>query len=208
MLYPLSYEGDAAQAAARGYPTRRVLERPDPARPDEQLSGNLGRAGGQITRWSQPQPPGVGQDGGMTTPARVSMVTLGVSDVERATGFYRSLGWSLSSASVADEVSFFHTAGAILALYGENDLADEANQTLSPVPRFRGVALALNCDRAQDVDEVVQSVILAGGTVVSPPRATDWGGYSGYFADPDGHVWEVAYNPSFPLLDDGRLQLP
>ena len=88
----------------------------------------------------------------MTTHARVSMVTLGVSDVERATDFYRALGWSLSTASVAGEVSFFHTSGAILALYGESDLADEANQVLPPVARFRGVALAINCDRAQDVD--------------------------------------------------------
>ena len=144
----------------------------------------------------------------MTTPARVSMVTLGVSDVEQATAFYQTLGWSISTASVPGEVSFFHTNGAVLALYGEKELAAEANQTLPPVPRFRGVALAMNCDRVQDVDEVVQSVILAGGTITSPPRATDWGGYSGYFADPDGHVWEVAYNPSFPVAEDGRLQLP
>jgi uncharacterized protein len=144
----------------------------------------------------------------MTTPARVSMVTLGVSDVERATAFYQVLGWSLSTASVAGEVSFFHTSGAILAIYGEAELAAEANQSVSPVPRFRGVAASINCDRAQDVDEVVQSVILAGGTVTNPPRATDWGAYGGYVADPDGHVWEVAFNPSFPVGEDGRLQIP
>jgi predicted lactoylglutathione lyase len=144
----------------------------------------------------------------MATPARVSIITLGVSDVATATSFYQVLGWPLSTASVPDEVSFFHTAGAILALYGVDALAAEANQVLAPGQRFRGVATAINCDRAQDVDEVIQSVILAGGTVTSPPRATDWGGYSGYFADPDGHVWEVAYNPSFPLGSDGRLELP
>jgi predicted lactoylglutathione lyase len=144
----------------------------------------------------------------MTTSARVSIITLGVSDVASATSFYQALGWPLSTASVPGEVSFFHTDGAILALYGVEALAAEANQAVAPGHRFRGVATAINCDRSQDVDEVIQAVILAGGTVTSPPRATDWGGYSGYFADPDGHVWEVAHNPSFPVGPDGRLELP
>lgn len=144
----------------------------------------------------------------MTAPARVSLVTLGVSDVALSTEFYERLGWSLSSASVPGQVSFFRTAGGILALYGAADLAADIGSANSTLPGFRGLALAINCDNREQVDETLRTAENAGATVLKPARVAEWGGYSGYFADPDGHVWEVAHNPAWPIGEDGRPMLP
>ncbi len=144
----------------------------------------------------------------MTAPARVSLVTLGVTDVTRSTAFYEQLGWPLSSASVPGEVSFFRTAGGILALWGATELAADAGLTNSTSPGFRGVALAINCDSREQVDETLRTAEDAGAMVLNPAQLTEWGGYSGYFADPDGHVWEVAHNPAWPIGEDGRPALP
>jgi predicted lactoylglutathione lyase len=144
----------------------------------------------------------------MTIPSAISLVTLGVRDVRAATAFYQSLGFERSSASVDGEVSFFRTASAILAVWGEDELAADAHQPGGRPTGFRGVALALNvADRAQ-VDTALQAAERAGATVPKPAEATDWGGYSGYFADPDGHLWEVAHNPFWPLDERGLPQLP
>lgn len=78
----------------------------------------------------------------------------------------------------------------------------------STLPRFRGVALAINCDSPEQVDETLVAAVHAGAVVLKPGQVAEWGGYSGYFADPDGHVWEVAYNPAWPIGDDGRPMLP
>src|SRR5262245_1626733 len=121
----------------------------------------------------------MGETPGVTAPARVSLVTLGVADVERATEFYSRLGWSLSSASVPGEVSFFRTAGAVLALWGVADLAADIGAPGIPtLPPFRGVALAVNCNDREQVDETLAAARAAGATLVKPARATDWGGYS------------------------------
>jgi uncharacterized protein len=146
----------------------------------------------------------------MTVPARVSLATLGVEDVERATAFYRALGWPLSPASVAGEVSFFHTDGARLALWDLAALAADTGQTPGETPAagFRHTMLALNLGSPEEVDAVFQEVRGAGGRVVKAPSRADWGGYTGSFADPDGHLWEVAYNPDFPLGPDGLPRLP
>lgn len=145
----------------------------------------------------------------MSVPARVSLVTLGVADVAAATAFYEALGWSLSSASVPGEVSFFKTGGAILALWGTEDLRADADQPPdSAVPAFRGVALAINLASRQEVDDAVSAVEAAGGRIAKAPHATDWGGYSGYFADLDGHLIEVAHNPFWPLDESGLPTLP
>jgi uncharacterized protein len=145
----------------------------------------------------------------MTVPARVSLITLGVADVAASTAFYQALGWPLSSSSVPGEVSFFKTAGGILALFGAADLAADAQL---PVPLvaagFRGVTLAINCSNEREVDEALADAEAAGARVIKPARATDWGGYSGYFTDPDGHAWEVAHNPGWPLDADGLPILP
>ncbi len=144
----------------------------------------------------------------MTIPARITLVTLGVSDVGRSTAFYENLGWELSSSSVPDEVSFFKTAGGLLGLFGLTDLAADANQHDVVASGFRGVSLAINCASREEVDEAFRGAAAAGATIIKPAEATDWGGYSGYFADPDGHAWEVAHNPGWPLDDRGLPVLP
>ena len=145
----------------------------------------------------------------MAVPARVSLVTLGVADVAAATSFYEALGWVRSSASVEGEVSFFRTSGAILALWGTPDLAADAGVAASPGPGgFRGVALAVNCADRAEVDEAIATAVAAGGQLRKPATPTDWGGYSGYVADLDGHLIEIAHNPGWPLDDDGLPILP
>jgi predicted lactoylglutathione lyase len=147
----------------------------------------------------------------MTVPARVSLATLGVADVERATAFYVALGWRLSPASVAGEVSFFHTDGALLALWDLAALAADTGQTPGEAPAtgFRPTMLAMNLESPEAVDAVFEEIRGVGGRVVTAPSKADWGGYTGSFADLDGHLWEVAYNPDFlPIGPDGRPTLP
>jgi hypothetical protein len=144
----------------------------------------------------------------MTIPARISLVTLGVSDVARSTAFYEGLGWPLAESSVPGEVSFFRTPGAILGLFGLTDLATDAHQHDVVATGFRGVSLAINCASTDEVDQVFRDVEAAGATILKPAELVEWGGYSGYFADPDGHAWEVAHNPYWELDDDGIPQLP
>jgi uncharacterized protein len=145
----------------------------------------------------------------MTIPALISLVTLGVSDVAASTRFYRDLGFELSSASVEGEVSFFRTAGGLLGLYGADDLRRDALAESAAAPgTFRGVTLATNVASNHAVDSALATAASAGATIVKPAQATEWGGYHGYFADPDGHLWEIAHNPFWPLGPDGRPQLP
>ncbi|HEU4421543.1 MAG TPA: VOC family protein [Pilimelia sp.] len=141
-------------------------------------------------------------------PARISLVTLGVADLARATAFYQALGWPLASSSVSGEVSFFRTAGGLLALFGADALAADATVDPAPSPGFRGVALAINVESDAAVDAAMAAAKAAGGGVVKSARKTDWGGYHGYFADLDGHLWEVAHNPFWPIGPDERPVLP
>jgi hypothetical protein len=144
----------------------------------------------------------------MPVPARISLVTLGVADVARATEFYAALGWRLSPASVPGVVSFFDTAGGRLALYGATDLTADAGVAPRSGDGSRGVSLAVNVDRPEDVDAALREAVRAGATLTKSGADTDWGGRLGYFTDPDGHLWEVAYNPGFPIGADGLPQLP
>ena len=144
----------------------------------------------------------------MAIPARVSFITLGVDDLDRATRFYQALGWPLSSGSVPGDVSFFRTAGGLLALWGVKDLAADLGLPPTPNAGFRATAVAMNLDTPAQVDEALSTAAAAGGKVVVAGRKTVWGGYQGYFADPDGHIWEVVHNPSFPIGSDGRPTLP
>lgn len=139
----------------------------------------------------------------MTNPIapRISVVTLGVADVERSTAFYRALGWQPSSASVPGQVTFFALQGAILSLWGRDDLAAESH---ADGGRPGAISTAINLESREAVDAAFERVREAGGRVTAPPQATDWGGYSGYIADPDGHLWEIAHNPFWPLGPDGR----
>ena len=144
----------------------------------------------------------------MTVPAVISLVTLGVRDVAASTRFYQSLGFVLSPGSVEGDVSFFRTSGALLGLYGQDDLAADANAEQRRTDGFRGVTVSINVDSPAAVDAALAAAQAAGATVPKPGQAAEWGGYSGYFADPDGHLWEVAHNPFWPLGADGLPQLP
>jgi hypothetical protein len=141
------------------------------------------------------------------TPA-ISLVTLGVRDVAASTAFYEALGFPLSSASVPGEVSFFRSAGGLLGLYGADDLADDAQLPRSAPSDFRGVSLAINLADRAAVDDAMTTAEAAGARVLKPAQATEWGGYHAYFADPDGHAWEVAHNPFWPLDERGLPVLP
>ena len=137
---------------------------------------------------------------------RLSLVTLGVADIERARRFYEALGFKASAAS-AESVTFFDAGGVVLALFGHAALAEDATVGNSE-PGFSGVALAHNARSEGEVEAVLAEAAAAGGKLVKPAHKAFWGGTSGYFADPDGHLWEVAYNPHFPLDENGRILLP
>ncbi len=137
---------------------------------------------------------------------RISLVTLGVEDVAHARRFYERLGWVASSASQA-EVTFYQANGMALALYGRGALAADAGVDGSSAG-FSGVTIAQNLRSAREVDETYAEALAAGGTATRAPHETHWGGYVGYVADPDGHVWELAFNPGFALDDAGNLHLP
>ena len=140
----------------------------------------------------------------MTVPARTTLATLGVADVAKATEFYERLGWTPSSASVPGVVTFFPTNGVIVALWSSAELAADANLPTTEPPPFRGVALAINLENEAEVDRVLAEAADAGATPLKPGTRADWGGYSGYFADPDGFRWEIAWNPG-PI---GQVVLP
>ncbi len=143
----------------------------------------------------------------MSVPARISLVTLGVADVERATAFYESLGWRRSASSVEGSVTFIQTSGPVLGLFGWEALADDAG--VSPAGEgFRGTSLALNLASPDEVDEAFATFVAAGATPRTHPHEAFWGGYTSYVADLDGHLWEIAHNPYSPNDADGRMQLP
>ena len=138
---------------------------------------------------------------------RVTIVTLGVASVPAARRFYEALGWTASSASQGDDVAFFQMNGMALSLFGRRALAEDAAIADSQ-PGFSGVTLAQNLDSPASVDAAFAKALSAGATLLKRPETAFWGGYSGYFADPDGHIWELAHNPFFPLDADGNLVLP
>jgi catechol 2,3-dioxygenase-like lactoylglutathione lyase family enzyme len=137
---------------------------------------------------------------------RLSLITLGVADVARSRRFYEALGWRASGASQPDEVAFFQLGGIALALWRRAELARDAG--VPDGSGFGGVALAHNTRTRGEVDAVLDEARAAGARILKPAGETFWGGYAGYFADPDGHPWEVAWNPHFPLRPDGGLRLP
>jgi len=139
--------------------------------------------------------------------ARINIVTLGVSDLQRARKFYEEgLGWKASSAS-QDTIVFFQLGGIVLALYPRGLLADDAT-VLADGSGFRGITLAHNARAKEDVAGILKIAEAAGGKIVKPAQDVFWGGHSGYFTDPDGHLWEVAWNPHFKLNQRGEVELP
>jgi catechol 2,3-dioxygenase-like lactoylglutathione lyase family enzyme len=135
---------------------------------------------------------------------RVSLVTLGVSDLARARAFYEGLGWT-SGAAPADDVVFFQAGGMVVALWSRTELA--ADSVMQDDGGWGGVTLAYNTRSPAEVDAVLDEARGAGGSVLREGAATFWGGYSGVFADPDGHPWEVAHNPHWSIADDGSVKL-
>jgi uncharacterized protein len=137
---------------------------------------------------------------------RISIVTLGVADLARSREFYERLGWRRSGASSA-EIVFFQAGSVALALYPRAALAKDANVAAEGYA-FPGFTLAFNARTRDEVDAVLAEAERAGATILKPAQEAFWGGYSGYFSDPDGFLWEVAWNPSFSIAENGALQLP
>lgn len=141
----------------------------------------------------------------MTAP-RIHIVTLGVSDLPRAKCFYEALGWKASSAS-NENIVFLKGGAGVLALYGRAALAEDALAEDRPAG-FAGVTLARNACSQAEVNAWFAAAVAAGARAIKPPQEVFWGGYSGYIADPDGHLWEFAFNPYFVFDDHGNLALP
>jgi len=139
----------------------------------------------------------------MTVPNRISIITLGVADLERSTTFYESLGWTKSPASMP-AITFFEMQGSVFGLYEWSALADDA-KVPADSSGFRGVTLAMNLASVAEVDEVFVEWVAAGATPKVEPHTAFWGGHSSYVADPDGHLWEIAHNPYAIIDADGRL---
>lgn len=143
----------------------------------------------------------------MTLPRqRITLITLGVADMARARRFYEAWGWAPHGSSQPG-VTFYQMNGAVLALFGRDDLAADQGRPGAGLGTG-AVTLAQNCADDAETDAVFQAALEAGAAVLKRPEKVFWGGYSGYFADPDGHVWEIATNPFWPLASDGSLTLP
>lgn len=137
---------------------------------------------------------------------RITLVTLGVADMDRARRFYGDWGWTPHPASQAG-VTFYQMNGAVLALFGRDDLATDQGRPGAALGTG-AVTLAQNCADDAETDTVFQAALDAGASALKRPERAPWGGYSGHLADPDGHVWEIATNPVWPLAADGSLTLP
>ena len=135
---------------------------------------------------------------------RLSLVTLGVADLARSTRFYEALGWQAHPGT--DGVAFFQVNGFVLALWGRSDLAEDS--VVADSGGWGGVTLAHNVRSPSEVDEVLAAAQQAGARIGRSGAPTFWGGYSGVFVDPDGHPWEIAHNPDWPITEDGRTLLP
>jgi catechol 2,3-dioxygenase-like lactoylglutathione lyase family enzyme len=138
--------------------------------------------------------------------ARISIVTLGVTDLKKSKTFYEKLGWSASSAS-QENIIFFQAGGIVLALYPRDLLAEDAKVDTQG-SGFRGFTLAQNVSSKEEVSRALKVAEAAGGKILKPAQDVFWGGHSGYFADPDGNLWEIAWNPFLELTKEGLPKLP
>jgi len=136
---------------------------------------------------------------------RVSLITLGVADLARSRDFYAALGWRYQEVQ---ETVFIQLGGSAVVLWDRGKLADDAGVEDAGADGFGGIALAQNVRSREEVDEIIAAAESAGASITKPAAETFYGGYAGYFADPDGHLWEIAHNPGFTLRDDGSLVLP
>ncbi len=137
---------------------------------------------------------------------RVSLITLGVADLARAKGFYEDvLGWQAKEGPPG--VVFFDLGGTVFGLFPHDELAKEIHLDAGALPAYRGASLAHNLRSEADVDALFAHLKVHDATILKMPEKVFWGGYSGYFADPDGHLWEAAFNPFWTIADDGKVVL-
>jgi len=137
---------------------------------------------------------------------RVSIITLGVANLQRSREFYERLGWRRAMIQT-EGIVFFQAGGMALALFPRDELAKDAN--IAPDGSgFKGISLAYNARNRAEVNSVLEDAEAAGATLLKPAQEAVWGGYSGYFSDPDGFLWEVAWNPSFRMAEDGSIGVP
>lgn len=136
---------------------------------------------------------------------RLSLITLGVADLERSRKFYEAMGWR-SGASPDDDVAFFQAGGLAFALWDRAKLAEDSE--VADPGGWGGITLAYVTRSHEEVEEVIEQARRAGATIGREPGDTFWGGYDGIFIDPDGHSWEVAHNPRWTINDDGSVTLP
>ena len=141
--------------------------------------------------------------------ARLTMVTLGVSNMRASIAFYEALGFARKFRATGETVAFFDTGGIVLGLFPWDQLAQDATLPDHQRPKtFRGTTLAWNCRSVEEVETVLDFAISKGASMLKPAHTTDYGGYSGYFADPDGHPWEVVVAPNIEVGKDRRVHLP
>ncbi|TBL36569.1 VOC family protein [Verrucosispora sp. SN26_14.1] len=136
---------------------------------------------------------------------RLSLITLGVTDLARSRAFYERLGWR---GQEVERTVFIQAGGIAVVLWARESLAEDAGVDARAADGFGGIGLAHNVRERDEVDRVLAVAAEAGAVVTRPARETSYGGYAGYFADPDGHLWEIAWNPGFPIAEDGTIRVP
>ena len=147
---------------------------------------------------------------GLSPPVpRLTVITLGVNDMRASIAFYEALGFARKFRATGEIVAFFDTGGSVLGLFPWGELAKDVTLHENPRPlAFRGTTLAWNCRTTEEVDAVLDFALAKGASLIKPAHRTDYGGYSGYFADPDGHPWEVVVAPGVEVGEDRRVHLP
>ena len=141
--------------------------------------------------------------------ARLTMVTLGVSNMRASIAFYEALGFARKFIATGEVVAFFETGGTAIGLFPWDELAHDVTLAGQPRPQaFRGMTLAWNCRTPEEVDAVLDFAVSKGASLLKPAHMTDYGGYSGYFGDPDNHPWEVVVAPGIEVGEDRRVHLP
>jgi predicted lactoylglutathione lyase len=139
---------------------------------------------------------------------RMTIVTLGTHDIRRSIAFYEALGFARKMRETGDAIAFFDTGASVMAIFPWDQLAQDATIPDQPQPQaFRGMTLGWNCRSESEVDAVLAFAVDCGGSLLKPARRTEYGGYSGYFADPDGHAWDVVVAPGIEVGDDRRVHL-
>ena len=140
---------------------------------------------------------------------RFTVITLGVNDIRASIAFYEALGFTRKMRATGEAVAFFDTGGTVIGLFPWDQLAHDVTLPEHPRPQaFRGVTLAWNCRTMDEVDAVLNFAVAKGASLLKPAHKTDYGGYSGYFSDPDGHPWEAVVAPGIEVGDDRRIHLP